>query len=91
MTSDRDAGSIRPLRTMVELAPLPSAVPCARRHARDVADQWGLLALARTAELLVSTGRPLARCSLLRVLFQWPPARTRCAPFDATGSPVTMA
>ncbi len=36
------------------LGALPSAVPCARLHARLVLAEWGLKALAETAELIVS-------------------------------------
>jgi anti-sigma regulatory factor (Ser/Thr protein kinase) len=43
-----------PLRTHLELAALPSAVPCARGHVRMVAREWGLAELASTAELLAS-------------------------------------
>lgn len=44
----------RPLQTHLELAALPSAVPCARGHVRAVALEWGLQELADTAELLAS-------------------------------------
>jgi hypothetical protein len=44
----------RPLQTHLELAALPSAVPCVRGHLRAVALEWGLKELADTAELLVS-------------------------------------
>jgi anti-sigma regulatory factor (Ser/Thr protein kinase) len=43
-----------PLQTELELAALPSAVPCARGHVRSVALEWGLADLADTAELLAS-------------------------------------
>jgi anti-sigma regulatory factor (Ser/Thr protein kinase) len=43
-----------PLQTHLELAALPSAVSCARGHARMVAREWGLAVLAETAELLTS-------------------------------------
>jgi anti-sigma regulatory factor (Ser/Thr protein kinase) len=36
------------------LAALPTAVPCARLHARAVALEWGLPALADNIELIVS-------------------------------------
>jgi anti-sigma regulatory factor (Ser/Thr protein kinase) len=42
------------LQTHLELAALPSAVPCARGHVRSVAHEWGLPQLADTAELLAS-------------------------------------
>jgi anti-sigma regulatory factor (Ser/Thr protein kinase) len=41
-------------RTHLELAALPSAVPCARLHARSVAIEWGLADLADTVELVTS-------------------------------------
>lgn len=43
-----------PLRTYLELAALPTAVPCARLHAKNVLHEWRLGFLADTAELLVS-------------------------------------
>lgn len=43
-----------PLRTYLELAALPTAVPCARLHAKNVVHEWRLGALADTVELLVS-------------------------------------
>ena len=43
-----------PLRSRLELGAFPTAVPCARLHARQIAVEWGLLALAGTTELLVS-------------------------------------
>jgi anti-sigma regulatory factor (Ser/Thr protein kinase) len=43
-----------PFSSHLELGALDSAVPCARLHARQVVREWGLPALADTAELLVS-------------------------------------
>jgi anti-sigma regulatory factor (Ser/Thr protein kinase) len=43
-----------PLRSYLELAPLASAVPCARLHARQVLWEWGLPDFDGTAELIVS-------------------------------------
>jgi anti-sigma regulatory factor (Ser/Thr protein kinase) len=43
-----------PRYTQLELTAMPSAVPCARLHARNVVAEWGMTAIARTAELLVS-------------------------------------
>ena len=43
-----------PLRDFLELGALPSAVPCARLHARLVVHEWGLTALADNVELVVS-------------------------------------
>jgi len=43
-----------PLRDDLELGALPTAAGCARLHARQIVLEWGLPALADTAELLVS-------------------------------------
>jgi anti-sigma regulatory factor (Ser/Thr protein kinase) len=43
-----------PLRSFLELGSLPSAVPCARLHTRQLLWEWQLTALSGTAELLVS-------------------------------------
>ena len=43
-----------PHRSDLVLAALPSAVPCARLHARQVLWEWGLAALAEQVELVVS-------------------------------------
>ncbi len=43
-----------PLRTYLELGAMPSAVPCARLHARQLMREWGLAELAETVELVVS-------------------------------------
>ncbi len=43
-----------PLRSHLELGALPSAVPCARLHARQVLWEWGLNALAEAVGLIVS-------------------------------------
>ena len=43
-----------PYRTSLELGALPSAVPCARLHTRQVLWEWRLTGLAHSAELLVS-------------------------------------
>lgn len=48
------AEATRQLHTHLELAAMPSAVPCARGHVRAVALEWGLKALADTSELLAS-------------------------------------
>ena len=42
------------LRSHLELAAFPSAVPCARLHARLVVWEWGLASIAETVELVVS-------------------------------------
>ena len=43
-----------PLRSSLELGALPTAVPCARLHARHMVWEWGLDELAESTELLVS-------------------------------------
>jgi hypothetical protein len=43
-----------PLRSSLELGALPTAVPCARLHARHLVWEWGLDGLAESTELLVS-------------------------------------
>lgn len=43
-----------PLQTHLELAALPTAVPCARGHVRAVTHEWGIAELTDTAELLAS-------------------------------------
>ena len=43
-----------PLRSYLELGALPTAVPCARLHTRQLVWEWGLTGLAANAELLVS-------------------------------------
>jgi hypothetical protein len=47
-------GPESPLRSYLELGALPTAVPCARLHARHVLWEWGLNRLAQDTELLVS-------------------------------------
>lgn len=43
-----------PFQSYLELGALPSAVPCARLHARQVLWEWGLRAHADSVELIVS-------------------------------------
>jgi anti-sigma regulatory factor (Ser/Thr protein kinase) len=47
-------GTAVPLQTHLELAALPTAVPCARLHVRSIAREWGLEDLSEIAELLAS-------------------------------------
>src|SRR5215471_11048227 len=42
------------LTSRLELGPLPSAVPCARLHAKHIFREWGLVHVADDAELIVS-------------------------------------
>jgi len=50
----RDTANVWQLRSSLELGALPTAVPCARLHARQLVWEWGLDGLAETAELLAS-------------------------------------
>jgi len=43
-----------PKRSFLELGALPSAIPCARLHARQLTWEWGLDALSAKVELVVS-------------------------------------
>lgn len=43
-----------PFHSYLELGALPSAVPCARLHARQILWEWGAQTLADSAELVVS-------------------------------------
>ena len=43
-----------PLRSSLQLGAFPAATPCARLHAKQVLWEWGVHAIADTAELLVS-------------------------------------
>ena len=57
-----------PQTSHLELRALPTAVSCARLHAREVILEWGLRGLVDTAELLVSelvTNAIRASCGLL--------------------------
>jgi hypothetical protein len=42
-----------PLRDFIELGPLPTSVPCARYHARQIIWEWRLTPLSETVELVV--------------------------------------
>src|ERR1022692_1141720 len=51
------------LRSCLELGALPSAVPCARLHTRQVLWEWGVLeSLAGTAELILSDPHQRREC-----------------------------
>jgi hypothetical protein len=54
MSSQVTAVAVWPLQSYLELGVLPTAVPCARGHARLVLAEWGLQELADPAELVVS-------------------------------------
>ena len=51
---DGSAAYLWPLCSYLELGALPTAVPCARLHARHVLREWGMSRLAQDGELLVS-------------------------------------
>jgi anti-sigma regulatory factor (Ser/Thr protein kinase) len=42
------------VQSILAIAALPTATPCARLHARNIAYEWGLSDLADTIELIVS-------------------------------------
>ena len=48
------AGTAVHRTSYLELAPLPSAIPCARLHAVHVLHEWGFRSLAEDAALIVS-------------------------------------
>jgi anti-sigma regulatory factor (Ser/Thr protein kinase) len=52
-----------PFRSLLELGVLPSAVPCARLHTRQVLWEWGLRDAAESAELVVSELLTNALCA----------------------------
>lgn len=52
--SESDSAREWPLQTFLEFGALPTAVPCARYHTRQVLWEWHLAAQAESAELLVS-------------------------------------
>lgn len=61
------------LESYLELGAYPTAVPCARLHARLVVTEWGLGALAGTAELIVSelvTNAVRAADGLMRSVYE---------------------
>ncbi|HXL88600.1 MAG TPA: ATP-binding protein [Streptosporangiaceae bacterium] len=61
-----------PLRSGLELGALPSAVPCARLHARQKLREWQLTSLSDSTELVV--------CELITNAIQIPDAGTQDAP-----------
>lgn len=54
ISSPSTAASAWPLQSYLELGVLPTAVPCARGHARLVLAEWGLQELGDPAELVGS-------------------------------------
>ena len=55
-TSEQTAAPIATwaIQSVLVIVALPTATPCARLHARTIAREWGLGALADTIELIVS-------------------------------------
>jgi anti-sigma regulatory factor (Ser/Thr protein kinase) len=86
-----------PLASSLELGALPTAVPCARLHARHLAWEWGLTGLTEMIELLVSelttnsvqavTGHDAQPAISLRLLSN--NARVRIEIWDADPRPPT--
>jgi hypothetical protein len=84
-----------PLRTFLELAPLPSAVPCAGLHARAVMDEWRLGQLRDAAEVAVAAlvTRAVRACAEapgrppLRVLLRGDRIRALAVVHDASSLP----
>ena len=70
------------MRSYLELAALPTAVPCARLHAKNVLHEWRMAAVADTVELLVSEILTNAVCASADLAGQ----QTR--PGQAAGVPV---
>jgi anti-sigma regulatory factor (Ser/Thr protein kinase) len=62
--------------SVLEFAPLPTAVPCARLHTVHVLHEWGLRALAEDAALIVSELMTNARDASV-VLPERPPITLR--------------
>ena len=53
-TLSPSAGTARRRTSLLEFAPLPTAIPCARLHAVHVLHEWGLRDIADDAALIVS-------------------------------------
>lgn len=64
-----------PRQSSLVLGALPSAVPCARLHARQVVWEWGLNALAEVVELVVSelVTNAVQASEALRAVQPYPP------------------
>lgn len=81
-----------PLRDYLELGALPSAVPCARLHARLLVHEWGHASLADNVEILVSelvtnavhASRALGQASPVRLWLLADSARVLVIVWDAS-------
>jgi anti-sigma regulatory factor (Ser/Thr protein kinase) len=82
LEDERSVAMPWPLSSSLPLGALPTAVACARSHTRAVVAEWGMAALADTAELAVSelvtnairtstdaNGRPVYRDGRLAVVY----------------------
>jgi anti-sigma regulatory factor (Ser/Thr protein kinase) len=67
------------------LGALPNAVPCARLHASLVLAEWGLKALAETAELIVSE----LVTNAVRASAALPERQHSCLPYDCDSALTT--
>lgn len=84
-----------PLRTFLELGAMPSAVPCARLHARQRLWEWNLTRLSECAELVVSelvtnavaASRAVTPAPPVRLWLLAAPARVLVAVWDAVTQP----
>jgi hypothetical protein len=77
-----------PLRSYLELGALPTAVPCARLHARHMLWEWGLNGLIQDSELLVRELVTNAVKATARRGAEW--GRGREPPFVRTNRPGDM-
>jgi anti-sigma regulatory factor (Ser/Thr protein kinase) len=63
----------------LDLAPLDTAVPSARLHARHISREWGLAGLAEDCELVVAelVTNAIDECARLPAAIMTPPVRLR--------------
>ena len=59
-----------PLRSYLELGPLPGAVPCARLHARHLLWEWRLTRFTERVELLGAWISPIDKMLSMRLLWR---------------------
>lgn len=76
-----------PLTSSLELGPLPTAVPCARLHCRNVLAEWQLSELADDAEVIVSE----LMANALNASQRLPGLNPVALRLNATPSPATTA
>jgi anti-sigma regulatory factor (Ser/Thr protein kinase) len=88
-----------PLRDFIEFGALPSAVPCARYHSRQVLWEWRLAILAENTELLISelmtnaiaASRPVGSDSPIRLWLLSDAARVLIVVWDVSPHPPVRA